>query len=77
MWRLADTEQALAREAIMSKRDFVLLAHFMRSTKGIMDGSNMQPMWRDMCRDLAARLAGTNPKFDRNRFLSACGVAEG
>lgn len=31
-------------------------------------------IFNGMARDVAKVLAGTNPKFDRERFLSACGV---
>ena len=29
--------------------------------------------WRSTCRAFCEHLAATNPKFDRSRFLSACG----
>ena len=31
--------------------------------------------WRISCRAMADMCAGANPRFDRGRFLTACGVS--
>lgn len=58
----------------MSRKHFVALAAEQKADKP----TNPQhvPAWEDRCRDLAGTLAGTNPRFDRSRFLAACGVYE-
>jgi hypothetical protein len=61
----------------MSKQDFVLLSRFMLSSKDILNSDASRVSWRMMCRDLATRLGATNAKFDRRRFLAACGMEEG
>lgn len=54
----------------MTKRDFELIARVLKT-------------WRDdfgakralgVAQDFADELQGTNPQFDRARFLKACGV---
>lgn len=30
--------------------------------------------WEGVCTHFACKLAGTNPRFDRKRFLNACGL---
>lgn len=64
----------------MSKKDFELIANIFasnkRSPKGLSEGE-----YRAACDErewlvyvFAARLSATNPRFDRARFLRACGV---
>lgn len=59
----------------MSKKDFELIARSLKACVELYDeGENITPAF--VARDLAHRLAATNPRFDRARFLRACGVAE-
>lgn len=59
----------------MTKKDFELIAAAIR--RGAFD--KMGPVRTAIHNDYAARvadaLATTNPKFDRARFLAACGVS--
>jgi hypothetical protein len=52
----------------MTKKDFVLLADTLAGSKHYMD----QAGYELVCRVFASRLAQTNPRFDRERFLKAC-----
>ena len=64
----------------MTKRDFVLIAEALRVERPDRDGTR----WADGARDewstvvlrLARALAGSNPRFDKDRFLEACGIGE-
>jgi hypothetical protein len=62
----------------MSKKDFVMLADFMRASRTIhaCDGKKDEwaATWDNMCRDLADRLNRHSMTFNRSTFLSACGV---
>ncbi len=49
-------------------RHFAAVAAILRGTN---DLANYGPV----CRHFATELAHTNPRFDRGRFLAACGVA--
>ncbi len=59
----------------MTKQDFVFIA-------GVLKGSISEPglpemaMWRFICLEFARELKYTNPRFDREKFLVACGFAE-
>ena len=66
---------------MMSKQDYVLTAKASSDTKPTEGGT---VTYSDMCvaryelvmlaKVLAARLRQQNPRFDRERFLAACGV---
>lgn len=66
---------------MMSKQDYVLTAQAFADTKPT-EGGTMT--YSDLCvaryelvmlaKDLATRLREQNPRFDRERFLAACGV---
>ena len=60
----------------MSKKYFILLAEFMRASKGVHERYQQAALWHDMCCDLASRLSSTNNLFNRSRFLAACGVED-
>lgn len=61
----------------MTRKDYELIASGLRSTMPAK--TNPYPDayhgWHSAVTGLAARLASANPLFDRQRFLSACGVA--
>lgn len=53
----------------MTKKDYELIADTLSRS----DRTN----WRgyiDLCEDFAIALSATNPLFDKQRFLKACGV---
>ena len=61
----------------MTRRDFQLIAGTLAAVR-----ASYSPTWdpnlfracNDHAHALADALAGTNPRFDRERFLDACGV---
>lgn len=54
----------------MTRRDFELIA-------GAVLSATRCGHTEHVARELADRLASTNPRFDRQRFLEACGVRQG
>ena len=57
----------------MSRRDFNLIAGVLREQR---DRATAAELWRldETARAFAVELRATNARFDRNRFLAACGV---
>lgn len=57
----------------MTRKDFIAIAEAVRDTR-----HPSTPATNHICdtvaRKLADRLAGTNERFNRSRFLAACGV---
>lgn len=61
----------------MTKKDYELVARVLRDTEAACLRSQWDAVWRDRGRvaeAFADELASTNPRFDRARFLRACGV---
>jgi hypothetical protein len=58
----------------MTKKDYVLIARAFALTADINDTTGYKLARYDVARFLAESLALDNPKFDRSRFLAACGV---
>jgi hypothetical protein len=61
----------------MTRKDFELIARCMRAQeprlyRGI--GAPNAQQWIRDCMALADMCAGTNPRFDRAKFLIACGI---
>lgn len=63
----------------LTRKHFELIARALRAARPIVEGrpSLPQDVHANCARELADALAGTNPRFDRERFLRACGVTEG
>ena len=64
----------------MTKQDYELLAAALRdaypvTTTRPADLVPMQVAWGRCVHELAYALAGQNPRFDRVRFVLACGVS--
>jgi len=60
----------------MTKKDYELIAnviHQAKYTANIM-GPDCSRIYRKIAVDMADRLAGNNSRFDRDKFLKACGV---
>ncbi len=60
----------------MTRKDFVLIAEAIKATADA-NTANETAQWvwrRDMAVAFATRLAGTNARFDRDKFLRACGL---
>ena len=52
----------------MTRKHFTIIAHSI-------DNMNLPPAAkRIVASDMADALASTNPSFDRDRFIAACGV---
>lgn len=61
----------------MTKKDYELIAGRLKYEKpGDMEGQEALTNWRGVCRALATAFRLKNPKFDRDKFLQACGVKE-
>jgi hypothetical protein len=66
----------------MTKKDFELIARTIRARR---EGANGDDPWMAgfraahtaLARDFADALAASNPRFDRESFLRACGVEAG
>jgi hypothetical protein len=57
----------------MSRRNFNLIARVLLEQR---DRATVAELWRldETARAFAVELRATNPRFDRQRFLTACGV---
>lgn len=60
----------------MTKKDYELIARALKSTHQTVNvPTRVAQQWaNDVCA-IADALAQDNPRFDRERFLAACGVA--
>jgi hypothetical protein len=56
----------------MTAKDYRLIADVLANTLGACD--TPQPVRHNAVFTMADRLQADNPRFDRARFLSACGV---
>ena len=61
----------------MTRKDFELIAEAISGMKDKYDGEDwtINGAMYPFAFQFADALAGTNPAFDRARFLSACGVS--
>jgi len=65
----------------MQRRHFEVIAEALRASISRFSNSptgpwTMREEGRRICEDMADALAGTNPNFNRARFLRACGVED-
>lgn len=63
----------------MTKKDYVLIATAIAASRGCKLGEDANTEWfrkgqADVAYVLAGALERENPRFDRARFLAACGV---
>lgn len=59
----------------MTRKDYVLIAEAVKETTFLADGSQDYKMaLAEVAMELANALSRDNPRFDRGRFLRACGV---
>ena len=58
----------------MTRRDYVLLANVINARLSARPDQEKAEAYRLIANDLADALATDNPRFDRARFLTACGV---
>jgi hypothetical protein len=57
----------------MTRKDYVMLAEVIKRNATSSTESSFIDFAR-MAEDLATELQNDNPRFDRDRFLTACGV---
>jgi hypothetical protein len=66
----------------MTRKDYVLIAQGFADAKKHLEGLELPPHtigitlggWDYSAKMVAAAFAADNPRFDRERFLTACGV---
>ena len=59
----------------MTKKDYIAIAQAISSQKPAQGSSGAQfEQWGDVANAIAGKLADDNPRFDRDRFLKACGA---
>ena len=58
----------------MTRKDYILIAESVRAAMDAAPSDTAREAVRDTAHKLAARLATTNPRFDRWAFLNACGA---
>ena len=57
----------------MTRKDYVMIAEVINRNTASLTESALIDFAR-MAEDLATELQNDNPRFDRDRFLDACGV---
>lgn len=71
----------------MTKKDYELIAGTLRNYKEFQlkddekdftasEHSLLMTSWREVGQALATNLQADNPRFDRNKFLTACGIKD-
>jgi hypothetical protein len=65
-------ELALEENIEMTRKDYQLIAEVFANFGKMIELN--ETIGADIARDLADALQGDNPRFDRARFLDACGV---
>jgi len=64
----------------MTRKHFIALAEALLISKPLTDEHNIDPSietynaWRETVENVAVTCQGFNMSFDRDRFLTACGV---
>ena len=70
----ARKDRTTGKTATLEHRHFAFIA---AALAGMPEAVNLdRAAWESVCRYFAKECAGTNPRFDRKRFMAACGVAE-
>jgi hypothetical protein len=58
----------------MTKKDYVLIAKVLKDSSEL---ERIEPVvFKLVCKRFSKVLANENPRFDRGRFLTACGVEQ-
>jgi hypothetical protein len=58
----------------MTKKHFIQLAQLLKSLKPETTNGADYALWVDFVSGMASFCSGFNGRFDRSRFLSACGL---
>lgn len=59
----------------MTKKDYILIAGSLRMTDEWTAKAIRRDLFIILCENLANSLQRDNPRFDRKRFLEACGAS--
>lgn len=59
----------------MTKKDYELIANTLLTCRDNAQGINTVT-YQKICESFSYRLRDENPKFDRTKFLTACGIQE-
>jgi hypothetical protein len=59
----------------MTKKDYIAIAEVIRNARFSDDDGDYPSDRRSLAGAIADVMAADNPRFDRDRFLTACGVA--
>ena len=60
----------------MTRKDYELLAEVIRTSRKVTTGETALVSVEHLANTLATELEIENPRFDRARFLSACGLED-
>lgn len=60
----------------MKKKHFELIAGILKTHIGVANNTQAIRMHFSICIEFADRLAQVNPRFQKDKFLIACGVKE-
>lgn len=61
----------------MRKKDYELIAGSLAATKSWITSLNLQAdVYRIICENLANTLNRDDPKFNKDKFLTACGIEQ-
>lgn len=58
----------------MTKKDYELIASVLSQARFVNKTASDTRVWERICLLYASALATTNPRFDRDKFLQACGI---
>ena len=59
----------------MTRKDYVAIAQILKDANVVWRGeTNVETCLMNVCKNFALVLSSDNPRFDRARFLQACGV---
>lgn len=61
---------------MMTRRDYEALARIICAMREDYDAPALEAVWLSMASKIVAHFAHDNPRFDRSRFLKACGFLE-
>lgn len=60
----------------MTRKDFIMLAEAVNEALTRFDRPNHNKAVREVAKNIATKCKTSNPRFDRQRFLRACGVSD-
>lgn len=58
----------------MTRKDYVAIAQIIQNVRYLVDRDGESDHIAEVARQLANYMRGDNPRFDRSRFMQACGI---